>query len=815
MQNSPNQGDPDQDQRKNAGMEESTIEFLRARLLSERSVSKTARQRADELAKRVLELEEELKIVSLQRKKAEKAAADVLAILENNGISEFSDEFDSTSEQDVIHCESKAGHSPEEEDSSVDSRMQRNHTDELSSSELESSPLPGRRLSWKGCKDCSHSREKKYMDSPIRRRNSSVSTTSASPRCRVGKSCRQIRRRETSNEFSCYVNIYILAAPRFSNMLCGWVVRSATEESQCDNIMLSPQQNGVATFSEGLPSRSDTRAEILREGAEQDANICLGTPVSGDIENQRMVANGSNYLNTRGSGKDMELALAHQAQLIGQYEEEEKAQREWEEKFRENYSNTPDSCEPGNHSDVTEERDEPKDDAPPDHVGTTALLDQEAKSKVEDICVTKKSSESQPNGFQSPPQVDLGCFQGRKSQPSDVGFPVATGIRNQQPSTGNLSVPPSPSYHHRSHLEGPTGSQSPQIVPSESKNEQYALIPHETPDKLGSVLEALHQAKLSLKHSANNAIPPIGSSSVGNAIEFSVGDRRPEVPTGCPGLFRVPSDFDLEATAKSNFPGSNSRLSLTNHYPDPGNTLTAVDLFTTPFTTPFTVSTSSISTGNRNHSVSINPYIESRSRIPDSPETWSRFPYYNPLPGPSLGAGLPLSRRYAYTDPNADAAALVSSSTFISPVYPYPDLMPSDERQRLFSSMGAGIPPPNRFSFSNDIIRPNNMSSIAFSFPDVMPRIPSEERSRLFLSSGPGIPSQNRFTLENGHIPSEERSRLFSSRGPGIPSQNRFALEKGHIPSEERSRFSSSGPGIPSQNQFALENDHLRRNMYR
>lgn len=124
-------------------------------------------------------------------------------------------------------------------------------------------------------------------------------------------------------------------------MLCGWVVRSATEESQSDNIMLSPQQNGVATFSEGLPSRSDTGAEILREGAEQDANICLGTPVSGDIENQRMVANGSNYLNTRGSGKDMELALAHQAQLIRQYKEEEKAQREWEEKYRENNSNTP------------------------------------------------------------------------------------------------------------------------------------------------------------------------------------------------------------------------------------------------------------------------------------------------------------------------------------------------------------------------------------------------------------------------------------------------------------------------------------------
>lgn len=45
--------------RKNSAMEDSkgmTIEFLRARLLSERSVSRTARQRADELAKRVSSL---------------------------------------------------------------------------------------------------------------------------------------------------------------------------------------------------------------------------------------------------------------------------------------------------------------------------------------------------------------------------------------------------------------------------------------------------------------------------------------------------------------------------------------------------------------------------------------------------------------------------------------------------------------------------------------------------------------------------------------------------------------------------------------
>lgn len=47
-----------------------------------------------------------------------------------------------------------------------------------------------------------------------------------------------------------------------------------------------------------------------------------------------------NYFNVPEKDEDMETALLHQAQLIGRYEEEEKAQREWEEKFRENNSAT-------------------------------------------------------------------------------------------------------------------------------------------------------------------------------------------------------------------------------------------------------------------------------------------------------------------------------------------------------------------------------------------------------------------------------------------------------------------------------------------
>jgi hypothetical protein len=85
-----------------------TIEFLRARLLAERAVSKSARAKLDGLADKVAELEEQLKIVSLQRKKAEQATADVLAILEENGYNDVSDDYDSNSDHEC-YSQSNSG----------------------------------------------------------------------------------------------------------------------------------------------------------------------------------------------------------------------------------------------------------------------------------------------------------------------------------------------------------------------------------------------------------------------------------------------------------------------------------------------------------------------------------------------------------------------------------------------------------------------------------------------------------------------------------------------------------------------------------
>ncbi len=63
--------------------------------------------------------------------------------------------------------------------------------------------------------------------------------------------------------------------------------------------------------------------------------------LSGCLENNRNVGDNELDCNEYGGDGDMEKALEDQAQLIGRYEAMEKAQREWEEKFRENNSSTP------------------------------------------------------------------------------------------------------------------------------------------------------------------------------------------------------------------------------------------------------------------------------------------------------------------------------------------------------------------------------------------------------------------------------------------------------------------------------------------
>lgn len=109
------------------------------------------------------------------------------------------------------------------------------------------------------------------------------------------------------------------------------------EEHKKDSTKVDSQENGVATSLE-----VDNRPEILREGSEPREEQYLGKGTdSGCLATEKNVTNRNVDFNGHGGDKDMEKALEDQAQLIGKYEEMEKAQREWEERFRENNSSTP------------------------------------------------------------------------------------------------------------------------------------------------------------------------------------------------------------------------------------------------------------------------------------------------------------------------------------------------------------------------------------------------------------------------------------------------------------------------------------------
>ncbi|GMI73265.1 hypothetical protein like AT3G52240 [Hibiscus trionum] len=615
-----------------------TIEFLRARLLSERSVSKSARQRADELARRVAELEEQLRIVSVQRRRAEKATADVLAILENNGVSDVSEELDSSSDQDTPFESNMDNVSTKEEECFVNSKVRRKESEDLSGSD-DFSSVSGRSLSWKGRKSVSHSPEK-YKDSLVRRHNSFSCMGFSSPKHRQGKSCRQIRRRES---------------------------RLVAEEPKLDDVKADPPENGLVTSPEVNTNHSK-------------------------------------------SEKDMEKALEHQAQLIDRYEAMERAQREWEEKFRENNSSTPDSCDPGNNSDVTEERDEVKTQTQYESE-TGRLRVQEAEG--EHICFSTELPKAQSHDPVPPSHGDMDQLQDRSCSSS----PMAKENHHQESPQSNHSP------LHSSHADGSTGSQamplfssdmsqSSTMEPSGNKNDIYALVPRETSGMFTNVLDALKQARMSLQQKINTS-PLIEGASGGKAIEPSVYGRkaweRLEIPVGCSGLFRVPTDFSAEASSKMNFPESGLQLSLANYYPDAGVAPTSRNHLLTTYTNTHSSSSSNYLPVASDPFYS-SPYMDVRSSFSTVPTASGYITDDQILTSryAETGSRSTQNPRFdPYLEPGPPSSALQSYPTFPS----YPDLVPQIQSREAFpvfrTTRSVGVR-SDQFSFYDNHIRPDD-----------------------------------------------------------------------------------------------------------
>lgn len=97
--------------------------------------------------------------------------------------------------------------------------------------------------------------------------------------------------------------------------------------------MHAARDNSGTTHAQGLLESANFGTDSLRDGLEHLAKSSqLEFPAFQVLENQNCTHEGDG---------DMEKALQHQAKLIGQYEDEERAQREWEEKYRENTSFMP------------------------------------------------------------------------------------------------------------------------------------------------------------------------------------------------------------------------------------------------------------------------------------------------------------------------------------------------------------------------------------------------------------------------------------------------------------------------------------------
>ncbi|GMY23133.1 hypothetical protein FCV25MIE_18374 [Fagus crenata] len=473
---------------------------------------------------------------------------------------------------------------------------------------------------------------------------------------------------------------------------------SVIEEFKTEPEKVGSEENGVATSLEGFPICSD---DGLKEGSEIQLKVVQDGPLPGCLENDRNVGDQAQE-DEYGRDSDMEKALEDQAQLIGRYEAMEKAQREWEEKFRENNSSTPDSCDPGNHSDITEERYEVKAQAPhpAETVGSYA---EEAKSEVRDVFFSKELSKTQSNGVLQPTSADMGGIKHQNSRSScasesaaqEFAFPMANGKQNEE-SLETYIHKFSHSLHHEPHSHGSPGNQSAHPSSSDAgssfqkgnasgnRYDLYALVPHEPSDSLGGVLEALKQARVSLQNKFNQ-VPLIEGRSVGKAIEPSVPTTNPvdrmEIPVGCAGLFRLPTDFPVEANMQANSLGSG--LSNASYYRNKGVAVIAGDRF---LTSPFLETRSDIST--------FDPYFTSRYG-----ETLSRLSTEKPRFDP-------------YTDTVLSSSGRYTNPTHLSyPSYPtYPGLMPrmppNEGFSRTFPNRTIGVPPTDNLYYDGQT-RPN------------------------------------------------------------------------------------------------------------
>lgn len=97
-----------------------------------------------------------------------------------------------------------------------------------------------------------------------------------------------------------------------------------------------------------------------------------------------------------------------------------------------------------------------------------------------------------------------------------------------------------------------------------------AVVSGDASDNIGSILGELEQAKLSINQQINVSPIATGRSSIKHSILPTRIEDKFDIPSAFPGLFRLPTDFQLEATTTPGYKGFPSRFSSANHFHETG-----------------------------------------------------------------------------------------------------------------------------------------------------------------------------------------------------------------------------------------------------
>ncbi|CAL4901025.1 unnamed protein product [Urochloa decumbens] len=574
-----------------------TIDFLRARLLSERSVSRAAKERADHLARRVAELEDQLRAVTAQRRKAERAAAEVLAILDSQGFSRLSDAADDSGSEEEEEEPGAGGPG-----AAVRGRVGGNAVeDALLGSELGPQAAAAAAaaaeqaggLSWKGraataSNDCERRRPHQQQQQQQQQRGRQLRqkhghghrrgylysrAADSSPKYHPGQSCRKIKRKE---------------------------LRSQAEDEEGKNIAVECAEDGHERSD--CTVCTDEQPDFDGEASQDERG---GSSGNGGLKDD-----GDQFAMVYEKDGEMERVLEKQAELIGQYEAEENAQREWEKKFSESRDSTTDNVNLNsklNHAENACERREAARIVDKEVVceharsmSNAAVASSHGELQVrKGVLTTKSYLEGSGNNLgKSAPRPQGSCDgilnarydKGQGDENSDSGSSYHVNARSSERDINTSSVGSPLSDTPKSEVSEWSSS----CFHNHTDNQIDGQLHQPSSDDVGGVLEALQRARMSLRAKLSWTSPPSQNILAlpapddlpDNDMQLSLRRSNPlsqevsalqapagypnrvlppdnvKVPAGPAGLFRLPTDsFPRNEMASSD--GYGSRFSLT------------------------------------------------------------------------------------------------------------------------------------------------------------------------------------------------------------------------------------------------------------